>query len=48
MGLFGAAKATGRVPASTTTAKNIKRAAKGAKRGGTAIRLPKPTKPRQV
>ncbi len=47
MGLFGNGDFS-KTPASVTTRQNIKRAASAAKRGGTGIRLPRPTKPRQV
>jgi hypothetical protein len=46
--LFGIGKEVSRTPVSNTTAKNIRRAAGAAKRGGTAIRQPVKTKPRQV
>lgn len=48
MNLFGSGKPSGKTPKSVTTAKNINRGAKAARRGGTAIRPPKPTKPPQV
>jgi len=49
MSIFGASRqGNGSDSQSDRTAKNMTRAAKSARRGGTAIRQPKPAKPRQV
>lgn len=48
MGLFGPSKSSGGKPASHTTAANMTRAAKTARRGGSGIRLAQKAAPAQT